>query len=110
MTRTWAQLHPDRTLLFTAIDHTTPVAALLILHHGNRATYHIGVTTEQGRQSSAHNLLMWSAMRHMSDRGCHFLELGRTDINPGLTRFKLGTGAQPRILGGTWLWYPPLFK
>lgn len=110
MTRCWAHLHPDRTLLFTAIDHTTQVAAMLVLHHGDHATYHIGVTTEQGRQNAAHNLLMWSAMRHMSDRGCHHMDLGRTDISPGLTRFKLGTGAQPRVLGGTWLWFPSLFK
>ncbi|WP_146345229.1 GNAT family N-acetyltransferase [Falsiphaeobacter marinintestinus] len=110
LTQTWIRATPGAALLMTAYENDTPVAAMLFLRHGTAATYHIGHTTARGRQLSAHNLLLWDAIVHLSNSECDQLELGRTDTSPGLARFKLGTGAQERSLGGTWLWWPPVSR
>ncbi|MEY8843073.1 GNAT family N-acetyltransferase, partial [Cribrihabitans sp. XS_ASV171] len=82
----------------------------LILIHGQSATYHVAHTTQQGRATSAHNLLLWEAATWLAARGLTRLDLGpvETEHSPGLARFKLGTGARARALGGTWLLWPPL--
>lgn len=99
---------PGSALILTAWHRDRPVAAVLLLCHGAAATYHIGHSTALGRQLLAHNLLIWRAMARMSDAGCARLDLGFVDTEtaPGLARFKLGTGAACRPLGGTWAWWP----
>ncbi|MEX0366202.1 MAG: GNAT family N-acetyltransferase [Ruegeria sp.] len=112
LTLAYARENPGQAKLFTAFAGKTPVAAMLFLCHGRAATYHIGHTTARGRHHSAHTLLMWEAMRWLARKGHHRLDLGliSTEDAPGLARFKLGTGAQARPLGGTWLWWPRLGK
>ena len=82
-----------------------PVAAMMFLRHGSTATYHIGWSNAQGRAAHAHNLLLWRAAERLSSKGVKTLDLGTLDtVNaPGLARFKLGTGAMPHRLGGTWV-------
>jgi hypothetical protein len=48
----------------------------------------------------------------LARRGITRLDLGTLDTEaaPGLARFKLGSGAAARALGGTWLWWPPLAR
>jgi len=94
--------------LFTAHTHRAPVAGLLFLRHGPWATYHVGWTSEAGRETGAHNLLMWQAMLWARATGLTALDLGALDtVNaPGLARFKLGAGAAPHRLGATWLRAP----
>ncbi|MFD3189682.1 GNAT family N-acetyltransferase [Sedimentitalea sp. HM32M-2] len=110
LTAAYAAENPGMAKLFTAFDGKTPVAAMLILRHGAGATYHIGHTDAAGRRMSAHNLLMWHASCWLAARGHTRLELGLIDTRhaTGLARFKLGTGAHLRRLGGTWGWWPPL--
>ncbi|WP_251134323.1 GNAT family N-acetyltransferase [Falsiruegeria litorea] len=110
LTLAYAQTNKGQAKLFTAFADTTPVAAVLILCHGDSATYHLGHTTARGRHHCAHNLLMWEAMVWLARKGHQRLDLGliSTEDSPGLARFKLGTGAQPRRLGGTWGWWPVL--
>ncbi len=110
LTLAYAQANKGQAKLFTAFADTTPVAAILILCHGDSATYHLGHTTARGRHHCAHNLLMWEAMVWLARKGHRNLDLGliSTEDSPGLARFKLGTGARPRRLGGTWGWWPIL--
>lgn len=79
------------------------VAAVLLLVHGRTATYHIGWSNEQGRHLSAHNLLLFDAMRKLKSIQVRTLDLGgiATHGDGGLARFKLGTsGGDYTLLDG----------
>ncbi len=109
----FAKANPGQARLYTALDNGQPVAAMLILKHGRAATYQAGVTTALGRESCAHNGLLWRVMSDLGRRGFTMLDLGRSDLNPGLRRFKLGSGARTQQLGGTLLfhsWFAPRSK
>ena len=79
-------------------------AAMLFLIHGSTATYHIGWSSEAGRQANAHNLLLWRGIEYLRKLGLRRLDLGgvNTRALPGITRFKLGTGGQVLTLAGTY--------
>lgn len=112
LTLAYAQANKGDAKLFTAFIGKEQIAALLILRHGTGATYHISHSSDAGRERSAHNLLLWEAMQWLAAKGVATLDLGLVDTekSAGLARFKLGTGAKLRPLGGTWLWWPPLGK
>ncbi|GGF52585.1 Acetyltransferase (GNAT) domain-containing protein [Mameliella alba] len=101
----FAQANPGAARVFEALDKGRPVAGALMLRHGRMATWQIGVTTPEGRRCHAMNLLLWRAMQTLSARGHDCLDLGilNTQDAPGVTHFKLGTGARAHRLGGTWL-------
>ena len=96
---------PGSVRLFTAKRAGTPIAAMLFLRHGNTVSYQIGWSGAQGREVSAHNLLMWEAANTFARQGHHQIDMGVYHPNtaPGLARFKHGAGAVHRALGGTWL-------
>jgi hypothetical protein len=73
-----------------------PAAGMLFLIHGRRATYHVGWTSEAGRDNAAHNLILWTAMKELKARGVAQLDLGgvNTQSGAGIARFKLETGGQ----------------
>ena len=105
--------NPGQARLYTALENGQPIAAMLILKHGRAATYQAGVTTELGRKWCAHNGLLWKVMTDLARRGFTTLDLGRSDLNPGLRRFKRGSGARTQQLGGTLLfhsWFAPRTK
>ncbi|MCV3272329.1 GNAT family N-acetyltransferase [Roseobacter sinensis] len=110
LTLAFGRANPGKSKLFVAHWGSEPVAAMLILRHGRGATYHIGHTRPSGRLMSAHTVLMWSVMLWAKSKGVEFLDLGtiNSEDAKGLERFKLGTGARARPLGGTWVWWPPL--
>lgn len=110
LTLAYAAQAPEQAQLFTAQVGNRIVAAMLFLRHGAIATYHIGHTNTEGRALSAHTLLLWTAACWLAEQGHLRLDLGLIDTQraPGLARFKLGAGATPRRLGGTWGWWPPL--
>lgn len=108
-----ARVRPGSVQLFLARQAREPVAAMMFLRHGPMATYQIGWTTPVGKRLSAHNLLMWEAIQSLAGMGHSMLDLGILNPRktPGIDRFKLGAGAVPRDLGGTWLqsgWAGPL--
>jgi len=80
------------------------LGAMLFLLHGAGALYHIGMTTDAGRAVNAHGLTLWRAVQALRKRGIETLDLGGVDTvdNPGIARFKLGSGATVRTLCGTW--------
>lgn len=104
----YAKASPDNALVFVASDKREPDAAMLFLVHGHVATYYLGWSGEAGRRSGAHHALLVRAWDHLARRGLARLDLGHVDtVNaPGLARFKIGTGAQVRALGGSWLRIP----
>lgn len=111
LTAAFAAAAPDQTRLFIAYDSGAPVAHMLFLRHGARATYHIGHITAAGKAVWAHNLLMWQALRWLAGQGHTTLDLGLIDPRtPDLNRFKLRTGAVTAQTGGTWLRWHPLAR
>lgn len=106
----FAQENPGHARVITAHDGTTPIAAMLYLCHQPWATYHLGVTTAQGRRANAHTLTLWHMMLWLAARDYSVLDLGLLNGSPGLDRFKLRTGATRHPLGGTWLRLPRPFR
>ena len=82
-----------------------PIAAMLFLRHGRRATYQIGWSSEAGRRLGAHNLLLWDAIAAFKRDGARRLDLGEADTRSGagLARFKLGAGGRPTTLCGAYV-------
>ena len=101
----FAKANPNKALVWQASVSGLPVAAILILRHGRMATWQVGVSRDRGRALNAMNLLLWTAMGWLADQGHEVLDLGmiNTDHAAGLAHYKLGTGAQVKRLGGTWL-------
>lgn len=89
--------------VFRAARQGETVAAMLFLVHGRAATYHIGWNTAAGREVGAHNVLLWRAMTHFKAAGSAAIDLGGVDTErgAGVARFKLGSGAAPITLSGT---------
>lgn len=104
----WATLHANDAVLIEARQNGLPLAGMIFLRHGPVATYQIAHASDPARRLNAHRLMLWRAAQHFALAGVRRLDLGKleTDLNPGLARFKLGTGAQARQLGGTWIAVP----
>lgn len=95
----------DSVAVFRADLGKEAVAGMLFLVHGRRATYHIGWTSEAGRDQSAHNALMWLAMRELKAQGVEVLDLGgvNTQSGAGIARFKFGTGGRVLLRAGAYV-------
>lgn len=80
------------------------LAGILVVRHGDTATYLIGWTGAEGRRLQATHLLLWRAMEILSAEGARRLDLG--GINPeaaaGVTLFKRGFGGEEYELIGTY--------
>lgn len=92
-------------LVAVALDKRDPVAGALFLRHGPDATYYVAAATPEGRARNAANLVLWRAATALKAAGVRTLDLGtlETERSAGLARFKLGTGAVPFELAGTYL-------
>jgi hypothetical protein len=101
----WAQANPGTAWLWTAARGPDIAAAALMLRHGDRATWQTGWAGDAARAGHAMPLILWQAAVWLAGQGVRCLDLGSTDtVNaPGLARFKLGTGATARPMGGTWV-------
>ncbi|WP_410347988.1 GNAT family N-acetyltransferase [Yoonia sp.] len=104
----YARDQPDKVQVIVGYERETPIAAMLFLLHWPVATYHIGWTGPRGRELCAHHRMIIDAADRFSQRGFSRMDLGLVDTEntPGLARFKIGTGAQVRPLGGTWARLP----
>ncbi len=82
-------------------------AGMVFMRHGDWASYQLGWASPMGRQAFAHGPMLWQAMLRLKAQGVTTVDLGDvSDANPGLARFKLGTGAQVKALGATCLVVP----
>lgn len=99
---------PKSVRVLICCTNNSPIAAMLFLLHAPVVTYHIGWTSLQGRKLHAHHRMIMEAAERFAQRGYYRMDLGAVDTDrvPGLARFKIGTGAQVRPLGGTWLRLP----
>jgi hypothetical protein len=95
----------SRPMVFLAYDRRRPVAGILILRHGNAATYSIGWTGPDGRTQRAHHLLLWRAMGAMKNAGIDWFDVGGLFASnaPSVARFKLGMGGEIYTLAGTYI-------
>lgn len=77
------------------------VAGILILCHGNSATYQIGFTTPEGRDNGAHHLLLWHALGVLKFKQIRNFDLGGINDNTakGVKQFKEGLGGKASIPG-----------
>ncbi len=89
---------------FEAKNGIDRVGGALFLKHGTNATYHIGWTNDDGKNLNANNLLLWHAIKALKKEGVKTLDLDglNTDFNPGIARFKIGTGAKVVSMSGAW--------
>ncbi len=97
-------------LCLTGEADGTPVAGMLLVRHGPSATYQLGATTALGRRLRAHHRLLWAGIGALKEQGCTTLDLGLVDTvsQPGIARFKLGSGGRPLTLAGSYLLPPRL--
>lgn len=79
-----------------ASDEQKSLAAIMVLVHGQSATYRIGWTTPAGRQVNAHNLLLWRAICQLKEIGLSYFDLGgvEPETAQGVTDFKAGLGGE----------------
>jgi hypothetical protein len=97
---------PAKTILTMRADvGRDRVAGMMFLIHGEAATYQVGWTSDAGREQNAHNLILWSAIQELRERGVRKLDLGgvNTTRSAGIARFKIGTGGQVLSCAGTYI-------
>ncbi len=100
-----AALPRDHALTLVAKIDGEPAAGVLLLRHGNAATYQAGWVGEPGRERHAHNVLLWRGLTMLKRRGVAWLDLGgiETTSAAGIAHFKLGLGGGATTLAGTYL-------
>lgn len=98
----------DAAVVYAATAGGTTIAAMLFLRHAPVLTYHLGWTSDAGRHCGAHHKILIAAAHDHAAKGYRRFDLGLVDTcnSPGLARFKIGTGAVLRQLGGTWIKVP----
>ncbi len=86
---------------FIVLGHLrgTAVAGAVFLHTLHHAMYKFGASDERNLECRANNLVMSAAIQHLAERGFQSLHFGRTSMHQsGLRRFKLGWGAEEKVL------------
>ncbi len=95
---------PSKSVLIgTAMLDSHKIAAILILCHGQSATYQIGWTSPgDGRKSAAHHLLLWEALGILRKKGITSFDLGGINDGgaAGVQKFKSGMGGRIATLPG----------
>lgn len=73
-----------------------PVAGVVVMKHGNSASYRVSWNTKEGRANNAHFLLLWKAMEILKTANIETFDLGGIlpDDKDGLNIFKLGMNGE----------------
>ncbi len=109
-TKMYESFGPNSMPCFSAYRNGDLCAGMVFIISNKTALYHMGWANEVGREHSAHNLLLWHAIRHFHEHGLHTLDMDVIDTvnNPGIAHFKLGTNAVLKTYGDIVM--PPLIK
>ncbi len=72
------------------------VAFVLLVTHGRSATYLCGWSSDTGRETAAHHLLLWEALSVLKQKGIKELDLGgvNDESAEGIKTFKQGLGGK----------------
>jgi len=82
-----------------AYKNVEPVAALMFFITGEKVLYKFGASSESILPKGTNHLLMWEAIKKYNQQGFTQFDFGRTETeHEGLRRFKLGFGAEERII------------
>lgn len=82
-----------------AYTDSKPVAALMFLIIDKKILYKFGASAENDLPRGTNHLLMWEAIKKYNQCGFTQFDFGRTETeHEGLRRFKLGFGADERII------------
>jgi lipid II:glycine glycyltransferase (peptidoglycan interpeptide bridge formation enzyme) len=86
------------------------LGAVVIVKHGDAATYLVGITSDEGRKANANYLLLWNGLIHCMEAGLRWFDIGGIDeVNtPGIAHFKKGLGYTPYQLVGEFEGYKGL--
>lgn len=103
-------LPQDMLKMYVAEYDGKIIAANLVLHYGNFATYLHGASSNENRNVMAPYLLQWQAMLDAKAEGCAYYDFGGVkagDVDnswAGITTFKLGFSPEtkPLTLPGTY--------
>ena len=79
--------------------HESAIAGAVFFHFGEKAVFKYGASDTTYQNLRGNNLVMWEAIKWYCKRGYKSMCLGRTEPeNLGLKQFKIGWGAQERII------------
>ena len=79
-----------------AVKNGVPIAFVLLIKHGRSATYLAGWSGDEGRENSAHNLLLWNSLKLLKDHHVKDFDLGGVNDGDaqGIKDFKEGLGGR----------------
>jgi hypothetical protein len=86
-------------IVVLARKHGKVVAGAIYFIFGRTAIYKYGASTKEEKHLRANNLVMWEAIKWLSNKNFKSLGLGRTDkSNAGLVRYKNGWAPDPKTI------------
>lgn len=93
-------IESGRGVIVSALTPNGDIASSAIyLEQGKTVHYKYGASDLRYQQARCNNLLMWSAIKHYSEKGYQLLDLGRNSIeNSGLRRYKQSWGGSESII------------
>jgi len=84
--------------LVVCISEGLPVASVLSLYHKQVVMPYWGGGTWDARRLRANDVLYYNLMNHARERGCQWLDFGRSKIGTGAYSFKKNWGFEPQPL------------
>lgn len=89
-------------------DNDASTGFVIIVEHGNCATYLVGWTCDLGRKQQANYLLIWKAIQAARENGLDWFDMGGVTENTpkGIAHFKQGIGGEQFVLAGEFGGFP----
>lgn len=83
-------------------DNNQSTGFVIVVEHGNCATYLVGWTCDMGRKQQANYLLLWKAIQAAKESGLEWFDMGGVTENTpkGIAHFKQGVGGEQFVLVG----------
>jgi FemAB-related protein (PEP-CTERM system-associated) len=91
-----ARQFPDETTVVVAWLAGKPVAAGWVFFFKDIAIMHAAASLREHLRICPNNLVYWTAIEHVCQRGCRLFDFARSRIDAGTYHFKKQWGAEPR--------------